>query len=109
MRVWRWFLRSNFGYGGEGGILTPAFESSCHVFSDLQKTRINIGDLTHSMASVVSTAADNWDGFCPSTDSKDTKAAVEQKGTVLPSRCEGDAYVLVIGTINHRVTKRRIA
>jgi hypothetical protein len=33
------------------------------------------------MASDVSTVANNWDGFWPSTDTKDTKAAVEQNST----------------------------
>jgi hypothetical protein len=47
----------------------------------MQKTSINIDDLTHSMASDASTVADNWDGFCPSTDTKDTKAPVEQNST----------------------------
>jgi hypothetical protein len=47
----------------------------------MQKTSINIDDLTHSMASDVSTVANNWDGFWPSTDTKDTKAAVEQNST----------------------------
>jgi hypothetical protein len=41
----------------------------------MQKTGINIDDLTHSMASDVSTVANNWDGFWASTDTKDTKAA----------------------------------
>jgi hypothetical protein len=47
----------------------------------MQKTSINIDDLTHSMASDISTVANNWDGFCPSTDTKDTKAAVEKNPT----------------------------
>jgi hypothetical protein len=47
----------------------------------MQKTSINIDDLTHSMASDVSTVANNWDGFWPSTDTKDTKAAVDQNST----------------------------
>src|SRR5260370_9943791 len=33
---------------------------------------------SHSMASDVPTVANNWDGFWPSTDTKDTKAALEQ-------------------------------
>jgi hypothetical protein len=33
------------------------------------------------MASDVSTVANNWDGFWSSTDTKDTKAAVEQNST----------------------------
>jgi len=64
-----------------GGILTQPLLLFCHAFSNLQKTGINIDDLTHSMASDVSTVANNWDGFWPSTDTKDTKAAVEQNST----------------------------
>src|SRR5712664_3223041 len=69
------------GNGGEGGILTQPLLLFCHAFSNLQKTGINIDDLTHSMASDVSTVANNWDGFWPSTDTKDTKAAVDQNST----------------------------
>jgi hypothetical protein len=47
----------------------------------MQKTSINIDELTHSMASDVSTVANNWDGFWHSTVTKDTKAAVEQNST----------------------------
>ena len=51
----------------------------------MQKTSINIDDLTHSMASDVSTVANNWDGFWPSTDTKDTKAAVERIPPDMPA------------------------
>jgi hypothetical protein len=30
--------------GGEGGILTPAYSLSYHVFSNLHENRINTGD-----------------------------------------------------------------
>jgi len=65
----------------KGGIFTQSLSLSYHVFSNMQKTSINIDDLTHSMTSDVSTVANNWDGFWPSTDTKDTKAAVEQNST----------------------------
>jgi hypothetical protein len=44
----------------------------------MQKTSINIDDSTLSMTSDISTVANDWDGFCPSTDTKDTKATIEQ-------------------------------
>jgi len=31
-------------YGGEGGILTPAYSLSYHVFTNLRETRMGIGD-----------------------------------------------------------------
>jgi hypothetical protein len=71
--------------GREGGILTPASSLSLHVFSNLRKTSINIEDLTHSMASDVSTVANNWGGFWPSTDTKDPKAAVERIPPDMPA------------------------
>jgi hypothetical protein len=36
--------RAILGIGGEGGILTQPLSPSYHVFSDMHKDRINIGD-----------------------------------------------------------------
>lgn len=38
-----------FVYGGEGGILNQALELSYHVFSNIRKNRMDIGDF-HDLA-----------------------------------------------------------